>query len=394
MNSKKQKVGNIIDLFAGCGGLSEGFKNNGFNVSVANECWKAAAETFKHANPKTMLVEERIENWTNVKIKNDLKKVGAKDIVGIVGGPPCQGFSMAGARKKNDPRNKLYKEYKRVVKFIKPKFFIMENVRGILSMEDIKGNKMIDNIIKDFNNLTPKYIVRYRVLNAADYGAPQERQRVVIIGIKKNGHDVLDCDVYPKPTHKPNEFKQLKAFVKRNGDLLNFTETDMKTVKLANSYNQIPTNIKKVLDKLKPYTAIETVLKDLEKYEDLDDSFNHMPMSHTRITIERMKKVPTWGNLPKDQSKWPKELRRKRFATVYKRLDKNRPACTMVPGHSAFPIHYKFHRSLTAREAARIQTLPDRMIFKGSKTEQCLVVGNAVPPLLSSAIAKKIKGLN
>ena len=388
-----EKKRHIIDLFAGCGGLSEGFKNVGFNIPIANECWKPAAETFKHANPKTLIIEERIENWTNEQIKKDLKKANVKEVFGIVGGPPCQGFSMAGARNKGDPRNKLYKEFRRVITLLKPRFFVMENVKGILTMKNKNGDYVIEHIKKDFYNMIPKYIVRYRILNAADYGTPQERQRVVFVGLKKNGHKISDINIYPKPTHRPKEFNKLQSFIKRNGDLFEFSKSDIKESLLAKKINELPIKVKGIITKLKLYVPIKTVLKDLENLKDLDDSFNHMPMNHTSITVKRMSKVPTWGNLPKDQSSWPKELQRKRFATVYKRLDKNKPACTMVPGHSAFPIHYKFNRSLTAREAARIQTLPDRIIFKGSRTNQCLIVGNAVPPMMSKAIAKKIKTL-
>jgi DNA (cytosine-5)-methyltransferase 1 len=116
-------------------------------------------------------------------------------------------------------------------------------------------------------------------------------------------------------------------------------------------------------------------------------------MNHTDIVKRRMALIKEGENIPLDQSSWSEELKRKKFASVYKRLDRNKPACTMVPGHSAFPIHYKLHRSLTVREAARIQTLPDKLKFFGSKTEQCLTVGNAVPTLMAKNIAKVIEKL-
>lgn len=382
-----KKEQNIIDLFSGCGGLSHGFKQNGFKIKIANEYWKPAIETYKKFNPNTFLIEKKIEDWTNKEIKKNLSSLNIKKVLGVVGGPPCQGFSMAGNRNKKDSRNNLYKEFNRIIQVTQPSFFVLENVKGILTMKDEKNEKVIDKIIKEMKSLKPKYTVNYRILNAADYGVPQQRERVVFIGIKTDMKEISDNEIFPKPTHRPIEKEKLLKFYKRNHDLLKI-QNKKNTKKLK---KEILNNFLTKINKLKFYVPIIDVLKNLEKVTDKDNSFNHKSMNHKESTIKRMQKIPKGENLPLNQKNWSQELKRKRFANVYKRLDKNKAACTMVPGHSAFPIHYKFHRSLTAREAARIQTLPDELIFKGNRTQQCLIVGNAVPPLLSKAIAKKIK---
>lgn len=380
----------IFDLFAGCGGLSQGFLDVGnFNIPIANEFWKPAQLTYAQAHKDTHLFEEDIKELTNDKIKKELKKQKIKNIDIIIGGPPCQGFSMAGKRWTKDPRNKLFVEFARIVDFLKPKFFIFENVKGLLTMKDTSGNFVISEIVKEFEKVDGGYYLTYKILNSADYGVPQKRERIILIGtrLKKLKNKIL----HPSPTHYPTDIKDLKVWVKRNSSFFEFSNKTLKEVVSLTKTEEIPIEIEKVIKKLKPWTTSESVIKDLETIEDEADNFNHKPMSHTPIVKKRMSLIKEGGNIPNDQKEWPKELRRKRFASVYRRIHRKEPTPTMVPGHSAFPIHYKFNRSLTVREAARIQTLPDKYKFFGSKSDQCLVVGNAVPTLMAKNIAKKIK---
>ena len=384
----------IFDLFAGCGGLSEGFMElGGFKIPIANEYWEPAQLSYEDAHPKTKLFKESITDLTNKKIDQELKSQKIKKIDIIIGGPPCQGFSMAGSRNIDDPRNRLFNEFARMVDHLKPKFFVFENVKGLLTMRTELNELVIEEIVKKFRTIDGGYTLQYKLLNAADYGVPQKRERVILIGSNIKG--IGKHKFHPKPTHCPkNDLRELKNWFNRNGEyFFNLTHKDILDIKKTKNLEDLPPIAKKIMSKLKEWTKVIDFISDLEKKKDSLDKFNHNPMNHTDIVVRRMALIPEGENIPQDQSKWPEELRRKKFASVYKRLDRNKPACTMVPGHSAFPIHYKLNRSLTVREAARIQTLPDTFKFFGSKTDQCLTVGNAVPSLLAKNIAKEIKKL-
>jgi len=174
----------VIDLFAGCGGFSLGFIQAGFEIVGFVEMWKPAIETYKlnHPNAKHLGYDiTKIKDGELLEYKNKI------DV--IIGGPPCQGFSLCGKRNINDKRNTLYKEYLRFVRIINPKTIVMENVKGLLSMKDENNERVINKIVNDLIKLD--YSVCYRVLNASDYGVPQNRERLIIIGKK--------LDLFPKP---------------------------------------------------------------------------------------------------------------------------------------------------------------------------------------------------
>ena len=252
------------------------------------------------------------------------------------------------------------------------------------------SEKVIDKIVEEFKAVDGGYNLRYKLLNSADYGVPQERERIILIGTRL---DMNGDKLHPLPTHAPlGNFKGLKKWFDRNGGyFFGLSRGQIHAIRNSVSIDDFPNYAMKILSKMKPHTTVLSAIHDLEKVVDKNDLINHKSMNHTDIVKRRMQLIPEGKNIPVDQSSWPEELKRKKFASVYKRLDRNKPACTMVPGHSAFPIHYNQNRSLSVREAARIQTLPDNFKFFGSKTEQCLVVGNAVPSLMAKAIAKKIK---
>ena len=383
-----KKQYNIVDLFAGCGGMSQGFRHKGFKVPLANEFWKPAQQSYEASHKDTMLIKTDIREWTNEKIDNNLKKLNVKQIDVIAGGPPCQGFSMAGSRNTEDPRNMLYKEFKRIVYHLQPKFFVFENVKGLLTMKNPDGKKVIDEIVKEFGE--HHYKVHYKLLNSADFGVPQERERVILIGTTYENLDKKEF--HPKPTHCPKEnLSKLKKFFNRNQEYFDISLEDLNKFKKTTDLKQMPHSVKEVVKSLKNYKKVKNCIHDLIAVEDIDNEFDHQPMNHTDIVVRRMGMIEEGKNIPQDQSDWPEELKRKKFASVYKRLHRNEPSCTMVPGHSAFPIHYELNRSLTVREAARLQTLPDTFKFFGSRTDRCLVVGNAVPTTMAEAIAENIK---
>ena len=165
---------NTIDLFSGAGGLSCGFEQAGFNILLGTDNNKTALETFKLNHPDSKIL---LGDISEISTKDILKTIDHQKIDVIIGGPPCQGFSLAGDRDPKDPRNSLFKEYLRIVKEIKPKVFIMENVRGILSMKNDSGQKVIDIILGEFKKLSD-YNVEIFQVNSADYGVPQRRKRM------------------------------------------------------------------------------------------------------------------------------------------------------------------------------------------------------------------------
>lgn len=172
---------NVIDLFAGCGGLSLGFEMANFNIPLAIEKDEWASETYKRNHPSTEVITGDITQITDLKNLIDTKKT---PIDGIIGGPPCQGFSLSGNRDKNDPRNSLFMEFVRFVRFYKPKFFVMENVFGILSMKTKDNILVKDLILQEYDKAG--YNVKICKLNAAEFGVPQSRLRIVFLGIRKD----------------------------------------------------------------------------------------------------------------------------------------------------------------------------------------------------------------
>lgn len=332
----KNRQYTFIDLFTGAGGLYRGFADAGLKHLLSVEMWNPAIETLKNNYPQIELYEGDIRTLSGEELKKILKKEKC-DIV--VGGPPCQGFSTIGKRLAKDPRNELVFEFIRVVNELKPKLFIMENVKGLLSANN---GIMRGLIIQEFEQIGYKTISQ--VLCADDYGVPQHRQRVFFFGIRDDlstDHEIR----FPEPKRKK----------------VNVGEAIMD---LLGKENQIP---------------------------------NHIPMKHNSTVTKRIHCIPEGGGIPKEglpddvaygsRSDYANN-KLKNFSHVYKRLDRNKPATTMVPGHNAFPLHPVADRSLTVREAARIQTFPDDVVFYGSRQEQCIQVGNAVPVKLANALAK------
>src|SRR3990167_3115378 len=366
IKSKKLKV---IDLFSGVGGLSYGFAHNdGFEIVAANEILKNMAEAYSLNHPAVKVYAEDIKNFGAEKIEKDLN-IKADEIDIIVGGPPCQAYSTVGKRLIDDPRGKLFQEYFRVLKEFSPKLFLFENVKGLLSMQ---GGELLTTIISLFESLG--YKVQYKLLNAADYGAPQIRERVIIIGSK------LKVDFkYPKSTH----------------------------------YN--PEEVLDLFDaKLKPYLTLEEAISDLPFIKTNEESFeyasepknefqklmrqnasvrlmDHSSPKNNEKLVKIMELLPD-GGTPEDL---PEDLRpTSGFKNTYCRLWWNRPSTTITRNlstpSSSRCIHPKAPRPLTTREGARIQCFPDSHKFYGSRSDRNLQIGNAVPTFFSNALAKSI----
>lgn len=329
----------VIDLFCGAGGFSEGFRKGGFEIVSAVDNWGDAVKTYR----------------TNLKVKNvilkDIKKVRKselnkekEEVDVIVGGPPCQGFSLAGRRNRGDPRNGLFRYFVSMVSELEPKILVMENVKGILSMKTVRDEPVMEVIEDEFDEMG--YKISHKILNAADYGVPQMRERVFIIA---NSLGIPNGKLFPMAQYGP----------------------DSKSCK--------------------PCNTVEKAIMDIADTLDPEDKWNHKPMKHCSRVVERLKRIPLGGDLAKDQRYLPKRLKRTGFAFNCKRLNLHMPSVTIVPGHYAFPIHPTLPRTLTVREIARIQTFDDKDIFCGSRLSQGIQVGNAVPPLLAKALADRFK---
>ena len=316
-------------LFAGAGGLHFGMERAGFQLAVASDVSPYAEKTHQLNRPDTPFIREDIQKLT---AKQLLKAAGGVRPDLIVGGPPCQGFSTLGDKLSSDPRNVLFRAYAGLVEQLEPKFVVLENVKSMVTMY---GGKFKDEVVASFERIG--YTVHWKILDAAQYGVPQFRQRVIF-------------------------------FATRHGAEFNFPE---------------PTHGVGLL----PMATVGEAIGDLAKKG--SEVPNHIALVHSEKVVARYKLIPEGGRLPPPEE-LPPEIRRGNFGNTYKRLHRKKPALTMVPGNNAFPVHPTLHRSLTPREAARIQTFGDDIVFAGDRRNQCILVGNAVPPLMAEAVGKSI----
>jgi len=363
---KKLKV---IDLFCGVGGLSFGFSHdNHFEIVAANEILLNMAKAYSLNHPTTKVYVEDIKDFNAQKVKKDLK-IKPSEIDIIVGGPPCQAYSTVGKRLIDDPRGKLFQEYYRVLKEFNPKFFLFENVKGLLSM---KGGELLETIISLFKSLG--YKVQYKVLNAADYGAPQLRERVIMIGSK------LKADFcYPECTHY-NPEEKVDLFKRTLKPYLTLEEaiSDLPFIKSGEESFEYASEPKNGFQKFMRRNAPEKLMD------------HNAPNNNTKL-VKMMELLPD-GGTPEDL---PENLRpTSGFKNTYCRLWWKRPSTTITRNlstpSSSRCIHPKAPRPLTTREGARIQCFSDDYQFYGSRSDRNLQIGNAVPTFLSNALAKAI----
>lgn len=341
----KRKIFKVISLFSGCGGLDLGFERAGFKVIWANDCDKDVWKTYQKNFPKTFLDKRSILDIKSNEIPNSIQ--------GIIGGPPCQSWSLAGAmRGINDTRGQIFYEYLRVLKDKKPLFFLAENVPGLVSKTHIEEFR---KLLKEFNKIG--YDIGWKLLNAKSYGVPQERPRIFIVGYKKG----LKLNIeFPEPTHDP----QTTLFKKDSS--------------------------------LKPYVTLKEAIGNLPK----------------AIPAKRKNKPNNKSLLPVPNH----EYMIGGFSSIYmsrnRKKEWDEASFTIQAGGRHAPLHpsankmiklerdlWKFdentkypYRRLSIRECARIQTFPDYFIFYyDSISDGYKLVGNAVPVELATAIATKIK---
>jgi DNA-cytosine methyltransferase len=350
----------VIDLFAGAGGLSQGFRDAGFDIISAVEINKNLSQTYKENFPKTKIFEEDI---IKIKSKSLLSKHSSVDV--IIGGPPCQGFSMSGKRIRNngiflnDKRNVLFKEFVRIIKELKPKVFIMENVPGILNIFEGKTKNQILSIFKSIG-----YETKVKVLLAADYGVPQIRKRAFFIGNNLG----IDPDFFFPPID--------------NKDYVTVKDAIFDLPFIESGEGEF-----KSLYKKKPLTEYQKMMRKNSNF-----LYNHICTKHDDKVISIIKMLKEGEG----RNSLPAKLRTKSIHSgSYMRIVKDKPAYTITTRFDTPPVgrvtHPVANRALTAREAARLQSFPDNFIFFGKKTHVGIQIGNAVPPLLAYKIAKNLR---
>ena len=336
---------NTIDLFCGCGGLSSGFEKAGYNIVLGVDIWEDALKTYRlnHKNGTTLCGDLS-------KISPEALKdaINGKEVDVIIGGPPCQGFSVAGKRVIEDERNELYKAFVRMVDYFRPKAFVMENVPNIISMG---GGIIKDLIIKSFLDIG--YNVTYKVITASDYGVPQNRRRAIFIGMLES-----------KFEFSPVAYTKIVTCEEALSDLPEYSVADNTA-----------------------YTC-----PPLSKYQELvrnnsSGIYNHLVTEHNAETRRIISMVPDGGNY----KNLPENLQQTRKVHIaWTRLNSQKPSITIDTGHRHH-FHYKWDRVPTVRESARLQSFQDDFVFLGSKTSQYKQVGNAVPPIMAQAIAEELK---
>jgi DNA (cytosine-5)-methyltransferase 1 len=387
----------VVDLFSGIGGLSEGFKKAGFSIVTASEIDPDLASIYTDNNPGTRMILGDIRETK----KKVVDSVAGRKVDIVIGGFPCQSYSISGFRDPADPRGDLYKEFLGVVADVKPRFFVGENVKGILTsirrkpglddttikkyeiattqmrrLKDLRRKKLrnemtgdddreLDAMLSRANEITRfinklsepvmtqverdarsiGYKIIYKILNSADYGVPQERERVIIIG----GKEKIGMSIFPDRTHYPRSMID-----NRHYQVESLVETPKKF----------------------PYISVKDAIGDLERSgEDINSS--HVFTEHSPRFLEKIVKTK-----PGESALG--------YGEAFYRLIAEKPSPTCKENHGGVFIHYSQDRLISPREMARLQSFDDSFTLHGKKSKILVGLGNAVPPLLSFAVAKKL----
>jgi DNA (cytosine-5)-methyltransferase 1 len=384
----------FIDLFAGAGGLSEGLSEAGFNGLFANEIVGEYAQTYKKNHPGAEVMTADIRSLDAEEIRRKLG-VEREELDLIAGGPPCQGFSInAPVRSLLDERNHLFKEYLRFVHAFAPRAVLIENVPGLVSFGDGATLHAILDALAEFG-----YGADVRILGAAYYGVPQMRWRTVILGLRGKN---LPQTAFPEPVYRaPIRPNFTTTFDGRSLVKFPAHETVSKFV-----------TVKEALDDLPPLKNGEqgTPIKEYavdpacnyQKRSRIASAgvINHEAPRLSPINMERLRFIApggNWTDIPEELlPKGMKKARKSDHTKRYGRVSPDGLASTILTKcdpHWGSYFHYSQDRSFTVREAARIQSFPDRFVFTGTQARQFAQVGNAVPPLLAKAVGLAVKSI-
>ena len=381
----------LVDFFCGAGGLSLGFIQNGFRVVLANDIEDVCIETYRYNHPE--LPSHKV-------VKGDIKDI--VDNVGdyldeevdiVVGGPPCQGFSEANRQRViDDPRNHLYKYFVKAVENIVPKFVVMENVKGML--------KVADQVVEDYqalkihkNNEVYSYSVAYRLLNSVNFSVAQSRERLIYIAVRNDvaaQHNITPEDI----------FKNIEKDYKKNGTFnLEDALKDIKSLEAprVKNTNEIDDDVTgKKIDANINYNHRNKYLNLINQGREIKYLFNHKARYCSDVNYEIYKRLNPGDDATDEKivDIMPYAHRNHCFKDKYFKLIPDRP-CRTITAHLRMDCHSHIHpyqiRSLTPREAARVQSFPDDYLFMGAYLKTYMQIGNAVPTLMARGIADKIK---
>ncbi len=382
----------VVDLFAGCGGLSCGLEMAGFHPILANEINPAYANTYKKNHPDSEVIVDDIRAVCERNLKKSLNlEVGELDL--LAGGPPCQGFSInAPIRSLDDERNHLFKDYLRVAEVLQPKAILIENVPGIISLG--RGT-VVKRIYEELSRLG--YSVSHRILFAGHYGIPQMRFRTVFLAIKGLDNEII----FPEPKYNATA---VANFTGAKELCINIPQIFAQNLKNHTTVSEAISDLPEIASGNKEGDFNYPVLPKNEYQRNLregaDGIKNHVCANLGEINLERLKHIPqggSWRDIPFDLL--PAGLKRARRSDHTKRYGRLHPdgLCSTIltkcdPHWGSF-FHPIQDRIISVREAARIQSFPDRYIFYGSVTQQYEQVGNAVPPLMAKSIGEVISNM-
>lgn len=337
------KLPKVIDLFCGAGGLALGLQRAGFFISASVEFDPKACATYRN-NLGNHLIERDI-HLLSVPELLDFAKLAPGECHLLAGGPPCQGFSVQRRGSDADPRNDLVLQYLRFVEGVLPKFFLMENVSGLMSA---RGRPFLDKVLSRVSELG--YTTHLTKLDAAEFGVPQMRKRVILVGERASASEAVFK--FPSPLVKEGEFRTVRQAI---GNLPSPPQD-------GSVHPDVPNHARE-----KRLSSI-----NIERLQ-------HIPPGGGREFLPEHLQLPCHQNNPKH-----------RHMDVYGRLEWDKPAGTITARFDSFTrgkfAHPVEHRSLTLREGARLQTFPDSFVFIGSREEVAKQIGNAVPPVLAEVL--------
>lgn len=359
-----------IDLFCGAGGLSAGLEMAGFTVLAGNDLFEAAGRTFEQTHPRAKFIPGPIEELS---VERIMEVIGLRqgELTVLAGGPPCQAYSVYNhQRGMHDARASLFREYLRIVDGLRPEWIVMENVTGIYSIANGEAVRAIKSELADLG-----YAVEDAVLRAEDYGVPQERRRVVFIGNR-----VGAAISHPDPTHGPGWGAPFTTIKDAIGDL----------PPLGNGED---------LGRVQ-YLGVEPSPFQRLMRGNATTVGGHAAPTLGKVNMQRLPFIPpggSWRDIPHELlPEGMKRAKRSDHTKRYGRMTWGGLSCTVLTKcdiHWGAYIHPDQDRAVTVREAARLQAFPDWFEFSGSRTEQYVQVGNAVPPLLGKAIGEHLMKL-
>lgn len=365
-----------VDLFSGAGGITEGFSRQGeFKCVFATDVDPNARATFTYNHPDVPFILKDIRELTTDEVLSVIKnECPSVDV--ITGGPPCQGFSLAGRRQTDDPRNTLFREYIRIAEVLQPKVIFFENVYGIVSMQ--RGT-VLNTLLSEFERIG--YQCEYRMVNAADYGVPQLRPRFALIGVRKGSSVRIS---FPEPSYGSSGLE--------DGQLSLFSNDLKPYITVSDALSDLP-----VIDQGEGSDEMEHLASYENEYQQARRGHRHPGIIYSHRATRHSEKIQyRYSLIPQGftNAVLPEEIRTKKN-NVY-RLDEQMPSHTVTCNFRTDLIHPVMNRGLTVREAARLQSFDDDYRFFGNLTRKAKwltqddQVGNAVPPVMAQAFAEHI----